>query len=163
MKMPVDPISALSVAAAAVQFVDFSRKLVSKSRELYNSLDGVLRDNAQTETVTMRLKAMVLELQPPRRPANSTARNASAPKASPRLQKICAECNEVSEELVDHLRRLKVPDGSVGCKWKSFRQALKSVWSKQDVDALSQRLASLRAEIDTEVLILMRQASQPGL
>ncbi|KAF2647570.1 hypothetical protein K491DRAFT_643854, partial [Lophiostoma macrostomum CBS 122681] len=149
----IDPISALSVAAAAVQFVDFSRKLVCKSKELYNSLDGVLRDNEKTETVTMRLKGMAQELQPPRKSVRSVASGkASTPKTSARLQSICTECNEVSDELVDHLRRLRVPDGSVGRKWKSFRQALKSVWSKKEIDRMAQRLASLRAEIDTEDL-----------
>ncbi len=61
--MPLDPLSALSVAAAVVQFVDFSAKIVSKGKQLYKSPGGVLRENEQTETVTKRLQNLAQNLK----------------------------------------------------------------------------------------------------
>ena len=41
-------------------------------------------------------------------------------------------------------------------KWKSFRQALKSVWSKQAIDEMAKRLEVLRADLDTHILEILR-------
>lgn len=151
--MVLDPMSALSIAAAAVQFVDFARVIVCKSKDLYRSTDGVLQENKQTETVTMRLKELAksVEIQATPRPSNS---NTSS--TNPRLQIICTACSSLSTELLEHLHQLKVPENAGHRKWNSFRQALKSVWSKRAIDNMAEKLSNLRAELDTEVLILLR-------
>jgi hypothetical protein len=74
----------------------------------------------------------------------------------PGLQDICDECAAVSADLIKHLRDLKVPKGQEHRKWKSFRHALKSVWSKNGVDEMAKRLSYLRQELDTHVLVLLR-------
>ena len=53
--MVLDPVSALSVAAAVVQFVDFSTKLVSKTREMRISIDGRTVEHRHIEAVTQSL------------------------------------------------------------------------------------------------------------
>lgn len=143
----MDPISALTVAAAVVQFVDFSMSIVCKTKDIYNSIDGVTMENKETETVTIRLKEMAKELQ--------MEKPGFEKHTSPRLKSICVQCVAASDELVSRLSRLTVPDGSVWRRWKSFRQALKSVWSKE-IDAMAQRLNVLRSEIDSEVLTFVR-------
>lgn len=40
----MDPFSALSLADNIVQFVDFSRQLVSQTRQVYNSATGLPHD-----------------------------------------------------------------------------------------------------------------------
>jgi hypothetical protein len=49
--MPLDPLSALSVAASAIQFIDFSSKIVSKGKHIYKSANGVLREDAEVENL----------------------------------------------------------------------------------------------------------------
>ena len=51
----MEPLSALSVAAAVVQFVDFGSSLVSKSREIYKSSQGASIGQAESEIATKRL------------------------------------------------------------------------------------------------------------
>ncbi len=143
----MDPISALSVAAAALQFVDFSRQIVCKSRELYQSSTGTIRENREAETVTMRLKELAQHL---RQPANATSSPGS------RLQGICEECVDTSDVLIGRLHALKIPQHGSGQGWKSFRQALKSAWSKREIDATAAKLSGLRAELDTEILVHLR-------
>jgi hypothetical protein len=168
--MPLDPFTALSVAASVVQFVDFARTIVSKGKELYNSPGGALRENEETETVTMRLHVLSQKLKEtfqdatrtPQRPANVSAqldrqdRQRLEVQEYPGLPDICNECAAVSAELIKHLRDLKVPKGQEHRQWKSFRHALKSVWSKNGVDEMARRLSHLRQELDTHVLVLLR-------
>ena len=70
---------------------------------------------------------------------------------------ICGECTGVSEKLLLFLGKLKVPNNKKYRKWKSFRQALTSVWSKHELDDMARTLAMLRSELDTQILVSLRQ------
>ncbi|KAH8744856.1 hypothetical protein BGZ57DRAFT_778706, partial [Hyaloscypha finlandica] len=158
--MPLDPMSALSVAAAVVQFIDYGTKVVSKGKELYKSPDGALYENVELEAASCRLQSlsrkMLASLHPEQLGALSEAETA--------LENICHGCNEVSKLLVSRLEDIQLPkdladpDDSDGNnafrekaqrKWHSFRQALKTVWSKKEIDEIADRLARLRTELDT--------------
>ncbi|KAK3348860.1 hypothetical protein B0T25DRAFT_609099 [Lasiosphaeria hispida] len=132
--MALDPLSALSVAAVVVQFVDFGRKIVCKSRELYHSINGLTDENLASKTVTLRLQELARDLKAPR--------TAVLSRQSPRLQQICDECEEISVELLEKLRRLQ------------------SITSKTDIDQMAARLARLRMELDTEVLLAVSESLQ---
>lgn len=148
----MDPLTALSLAVNVVQCVDWSRQIVCKAKELYRSASGTSRDISEQETVTHRLKDLidrVKDLQPRIQPKNR----------SPNLDRICTECISISDELLRRLQRLKVPQNAVeGRLWKSFRQALKSVWSKNAIDGIASRLSSLRDEMTTEIIVITRYA-----
>jgi hypothetical protein len=155
--MPLDPLSALSIAATVIQFVDFASKIVSKGKHIYKSTDGVIRENGETETVTLRLRDMANDVLQQSKPLEYLdGLDVEELSQDHRLQNICRECSRVSEELLLHLGSLKVPKGTEHRKWKSFRQALKSVWSKQELDAVAKRLDILRNELDTQILVLLR-------
>ncbi|KAK0610378.1 hypothetical protein B0T17DRAFT_658185 [Bombardia bombarda] len=141
----MEPLAALSVAAAIVPFVDWSREVVCKSKELYDSADGVLKENLERETVAGRLKRLTEDLR--------ASRSSNQKNLSPRLEQICQECTVISDELLMRLHLLKVPKGSEHRKWKTLRHALKSVWSKTEIDEMAKRLNGLRAELDTELLV----------
>jgi hypothetical protein len=161
-QMPLDPLSALSVAACVVQFVDFAAKVVSKGKDIYSSQEGVLEENSFAETVTIRLKEKVKALETSYQSGQHiTIRSEKAQILARgrvvRLKDIIERCTQLSQELLDKLGSLEVPKGSEFRKWKSFRQALKSVWSKQEIDAISEKLRYLRAELDSEIINELRQ------
>ena len=58
---------------------------------------------------------------------------------------IAMECMQVANKLVRKLQRLKYSGKRQ--PWKSIRQALKSVWSKNEIDALESRLNSYRQQL----------------
>ncbi|KAL1597954.1 hypothetical protein SLS60_008442 [Paraconiothyrium brasiliense] len=157
--MAPDPISALSVAAAAIQFIQFSSHIVSKGRHIYNSSNGTTEENEFTETVTLRLKQLTSQLGVPS--TNPIMANVPESEELKEVQKqigaICTECTRLSKVLLDRLYALKVPTGAEHRKWKSFRHALKSVWSKQELDTLAERLRSLREELDTHMMFILRK------
>ncbi|TGO32435.1 hypothetical protein BHYA_0318g00100 [Botrytis hyacinthi] len=150
----MDPVSAISLAAAIAQFIDYSCKIVCKSKEIYNSASGLTTDHNRTETATLRLKELTQLIHLPPKRTNSASSIVHS-----RLQIITQECMIVSDTLINRLNQLKAPTQSQHPKWKSFRMALKSVWSKHEIDEFALRLRDLRKELDTELLLLLRDGS----
>jgi hypothetical protein len=151
----MDPLSALSIAAAVIQFVDYSTKVVSKGKELYKSIDGALSENIELETASIRLRSLISNLQDSLRHCQQTQQGSVDPSFQA-LEAICKGCMEVSKELVTELEKLKVPEGHPQKKWKTFRQALKSVWSKERIKEISDRLVTLKSDLDTHVILSLR-------
>jgi hypothetical protein len=147
--MPLDPLPALSIAASLVQFIDFSAKIVSKGNRLFQSASGSLLENDQIESAAKRLRDLVQPIQPP------PLATADDIQEQP-LQDLCTECVKVATQLMGQLEELKVPDGCSHRRWKSIRQALKSVWSKDRLDEMQERLRSLDEQLKTHILILLR-------
>lgn len=50
----MDPLTALGLASNVVQFIDFGLKVISKARQLGESVDGTLKENSEIEDVTRR-------------------------------------------------------------------------------------------------------------
>jgi hypothetical protein len=147
--MPLDPLAALSLASSAIQLVDFAGKIISKGKLLYKSADGVIRDNDEIERATLRLNEICINLK------NLMPPESGLSSDDVRLFKICTECSEVSGEMLSSLEKLKVPERTKHRGFESFRKGLKTVLSSTRTETLSRRLESLRAELDTHVLVLL--------
>ena len=147
--MPVDPFTALSVAAAVIQFVDFSVSIVSKGRHLYKSPTGSLAEHDEAWITADRLHSMANVL-------TTSMKAEFAFGEDEALTTICIECVDIAEQLQFELSKLKVAKGPHNRPWKSFRQALKSVWSKEKVEAMKSRLAQLKADLSANVLVSIR-------
>jgi len=152
----MDPLSALSVAAAVVQLVDYGAGIVSKGTQLYKSVDGALGENIELETASIRLQQLSSGMQGSLSQTRRDNTQGSPAQVDQHLEAMCNECVTVSQELVNKLETLKVPGDHPYKKWKSFRQALKSVWSKEKIEAIAERLCSLRAELNTHVVVSLR-------
>lgn len=150
----MDPLSALSLAVNVAQCIDWARQIVCKAKELHSSVSGTSREVSEQETVTLRLKELVRDI--------TAARGRINPKVqSSALQRICGNCMDASNELLHRLQGLKIPRNTVEHRrWKSFRQALKTVWSKNEIDAMASRLLLLRHELNTELIVITRQVVQ---
>ncbi|CZR50501.1 uncharacterized protein PAC_00374 [Phialocephala subalpina] len=117
---------------------------------LYHSTTGALSENDKTETVTKRLKELAQGLQAPLQSSNTASNEESA------LKDIAQECLSTARKLIQELEKLKVPNGSKHRRWKSIRQALKSAWSKEKLENVKTRLAELKEDLRTHVLVCMR-------
>lgn len=152
----MEPLSALSVAAAVVQFVDYGTGIVAKGRKLYKSAEGALTENIELGIASVRLQRLSGTLQDSLRRGQQGLQRGPLNESDQALEDICRACVEVSKELVDRLEKLKVPDGHPHRKWKSFRQALKTVWSKEKIEEVADRLAKFRIELDTYVILSLK-------
>lgn len=148
----MDGLSALSVAASVAQFIEFGSSLVSKSKEIYQSANGLQIQHAEAATAARR----VTELGERIKLARQVERPGMTDADEQALEVICEGCISVSKELLSKLEKLKVGGGSKHRMFKSFRQALKSVWSKEAVDEIARRLEAFQRELDAHLLVSLR-------
>jgi hypothetical protein len=150
----MDPLSALGVASNIIQLITFTNDLVSKGREIYKAVDGELVENLELETIAKSLQ----DLSSCVSTSLKSTKKRTFSETDYRLKELCDGCNEVSRQLIAVISELKAEGRHK--KWNSFRQALNSVWKKEAIDALLKRLERYRGQLDTTLLVSLRQQIQ---
>ncbi|RDW93948.1 uncharacterized protein DSM5745_01270 [Aspergillus mulundensis] len=148
----MEPLSALSIATAVIQLVEFATKLVSKGKELYTSENGVLADHAEKAAISSRLnslsKGLLLSI-------NGIATSQKLSPAQEGLRQAAEETHAFAEDLLATLDRLKVDTSKR--KWASFRQALKSVWTKDQLEGRMAMLDRLGRVVVIHLLMILNE------
>ena len=139
----MDPLTALSVAGTVVQFVDFGMKLISTTAELYRSAEGALAVNKELEMAITDLSSVGKKLS-------------HQGSLGPDIEEICTKTAALASELLQKLEGLKVQGRNR--VWTSFRQAVKTAWSREEIESLQRRMEMLRRMLDTNVLVSLREA-----
>lgn len=148
----MDPLSALSVAASVIQFVDFGLKLVSDGAELYEK--GSLGRNNELELITKDLTRLAADIAA----APTHSLDFSEDEAS--LKKVAILCREIGDELLGHLEKLRVPPSGNQLKLglNSFRQSLRSARKRSKLQSIESRLEKARDQVKMNILNLLRFA-----
>lgn len=154
----MEPLVALALAGNVIQFVDFGRKLLSGSSELYRSSTGSLAANDEIELATADLKALINKLRRSFVPwsKNSTP-NQHDQDTLASFRQVCDEAVKVADELVVRLSKLKV--NSKHQTLSSLQQAVKSLWNAGEVAGLRNRLSSLKETLETHVIFSIRRVA----
>jgi len=154
----MDPLSAFSVASSVVQFIQFGCSLVSKGHEIYNSDRGILKEHDEFADATNRLMLLTNKLRPTLSSAGTIKSDLGVEDAgvTKAIDNICDNCLLISRELLTLLEKFKISEGSKHKRWKSFRHALRSVWSKGDLEAIEKRLLSCQKELDSHLIANIR-------
>jgi hypothetical protein len=147
----MDPLSALGVAASVVQFIQFGSSLVSKSHELYTH--GGLQSNIDCEEAVQRLIGLTKNVKTSLSDIEGLGRLSENSKV---LKTICERCASLADCLLVRLNALRIDDKQKHRKWKSFRQAMKSICSKCVVDSLARKLAECRDEVNSHLLLSIK-------
>ena len=168
----MDPLTAVGLAGTIIQFVDFTSKILLSTSQLYRH--GELSLNAQSAAVVRDLLDFSTKFQQ----LPHIVVGADAPTENDlALAKLCAECNDVAEELLAKLDRLRplldTPNPprrrdknefKAWCqKWedkyekvqkfgKSLCLALLSVSSREELVAIADRLEKYRTAVQTRML-----------
>ncbi|RDL30687.1 uncharacterized protein BP5553_10032 [Venustampulla echinocandica] len=137
----MDPMSALGLAANIFQFIDFGTRLLSGTLEVYHSTTGASSENIEIEEISERLSIFSDELST--NPASRSSRDLA-------VAKFAGRCKVVSDELLEVVTELKVVDGP-NRKWRSFRKALKTLWNKEKIQSLQNRLETVRQQLTLEL------------
>jgi uncharacterized protein with von Willebrand factor type A (vWA) domain len=144
----LDPLTAVSLAATVVQFVDFTSKVVSKTVELRNSAYGSSNEVYSAEAVTSNLVNLSEKLKDGLRTAGAKGPLLEDDQA---LEDLCNACIDVSEKMLHRLKGLKVQQGDG--KWKTMIQAIKTVWSQKELDELLTQLERFRSQLQLHVFV----------
>lgn len=140
----METLAAVGLAGNIVQFVDFSGKLISKSKQLYHH--GTLDENVDIETATKHLVVL-----------NKKFKEDAISVGDRTLQNLALSCQNAANDLLKALDKVKVKDKQQ--KWESVRKALRSVWSKDEIDLLEQRLAKLKDDLNLHAVVQLRYES----
>jgi tetratricopeptide (TPR) repeat protein len=139
----METLAVIGLVGNIVQFVDFSGKLVSKSAELYRSSEGALAENSDIETAINHLVLI-----------NNKLKDAATTTGDSALQSLCKSCGTTADQLLAVLDKVKVKGKQD--KWKSIRKALRSVWSKEEIEELGRRLERFRGELNLHLTVDIR-------
>ncbi|KLU87987.1 hypothetical protein MAPG_06977 [Magnaporthiopsis poae ATCC 64411] len=144
----------LALAAAVVQFVEFTTKIVTKGIAIHQSVTGKPVDHEELEAVTKSLASNSKEIE---KTMSIRRQDGQPAEVDQDLQTIATGCQDIAKEL------LSVLDGLAAKKsrtpWRSFRHALQATWNEGKVKSLEERLDRYRQQMMAVVLSsLMRQA-----
>ncbi|KAH7364678.1 hypothetical protein BKA65DRAFT_491856 [Rhexocercosporidium sp. MPI-PUGE-AT-0058] len=148
----MEGLAALSVAASVAQFVQFGVSLVSKTSEIYKSTRGTTVQYAELETATKRLVSLNKQLEGPQRVTKDRAGHVSQA-----LEDIRIDCVGASTDLLARLESLKINEDHKHRHWKSFRQALKAVCSRGEIEAMAKKLRTHQKELDGHILMSLSE------
>jgi hypothetical protein len=163
----MEPLTALGLASNVVQFVDFASKVISQTVKIYRTapkgndqdehkiLENVTRDlviyseslkkslESQTPNVARGFRDTLLPAAPP--PVLS--------EADQEIVHICNDCKKISARLLAVLDKLR---SSKITLWNSFLDALKTIWSEEEIQSLRQVLDTYRHQMSLYLLVSIR-------
>jgi len=141
--MVLEVFTALGLASSIVQFVDFGCNLFSKASELHQSAEGVSTENADLEIIARSLERLSDGLIKSTRAA---AFGAGQSADEDELRRLAEKCRSVAGELLSVLGALGIQGSNT--RWKSFRQALLSMWKKPKVEKMTETLLQFRRQMN---------------
>jgi len=147
----MDPMTAVSLASAIVQFIDYSTKLVDAASDIHRSASGTSLENQNIEFVVSEVKALSLRLDPPR-----TGQPTDDEQA---LCRLAAECRILSGQILDLLEKIKPKNPK--SKRQSVWSAIKTMWNDREMKELGQRLQNCRSQLELQLNFLMRFSAPP--
>lgn len=143
----MDPLTALGLASAILQIVDFSSKLVSGAVEAYSSASGTTVEFEDSERVTESLKDLTRQLN---------VRTTGAPLSAEdrRILEMKQGCQDLSRDIQDIVKSTK--SKQPGSKRASFLVSWKTLKHRGKLKMLEQRLDRYRSQIRDYLLATMR-------
>ena len=145
----LDPLSAIGLASAIVQFIDFSGSLISETREIYGAGKGSLKQHEELAAITQDLKNLCQNLTPPQtRQAPSPSEDELA------LEEISKTCKDVAGEILLVLEKLKAKGKYE--KFESFKTALKSALKREKIEEIKARIDRAQAQLQLRLIALIK-------
>lgn len=137
----MDPMTALSIAAAVVQFVDFSTSLLSRAQEAYKSASGQTKDVVQLNAVIDDLSHFSKTIQG----ESNKIENAQSSKDSTEniLLKVCADCLQTCAEIQAAASKLgRVESAGSAVRYPIFGRQLEPRRALESIEIALKSLAS---------------------
>jgi len=161
----MDPLSIISVTAAAAQFVDFGVRLITKTADTYHNAAGASSKVAALEAISHDLAALARQVH---EKVTLLESGGHVPTASERaLLEQCRRCEEVNNEVLDAISSMRLrftndPAEQIqaGSEKKteprqkepppqiwSFMKALRVFWNDARIHDMELRLKNIRSSL----------------
>ncbi|KAH7084003.1 hypothetical protein FB567DRAFT_530403 [Paraphoma chrysanthemicola] len=147
----LDPLSTLGLVANVVQFIDFTIKIIAKANDIHQSASGSLVEHDDLSKVTEDITTLSTKLQDS---LIVTGTSGCLTNDDQALYDLSKGCFEVSQELIHALHTLQRNGKS--SRFRSVRQALKTVWSKDEIKLLERRVGLYKDELNFRIIVRLR-------
>ncbi|KAF2005793.1 hypothetical protein P154DRAFT_559504 [Amniculicola lignicola CBS 123094] len=147
----MEPLCAFALAAGILQVVDFSSRLLSAGYQLYQ--DGSTVRNSEFTLVADDLSSLNDKIKAWARPDLSVS--GPLAKDNQALENLTVEISKIADELTLILLRVRLKGDATA--FKSFRQAVLTMWNKSKIEETVQRLESIRGEVQFRILVSMME------
>jgi hypothetical protein len=159
----MEPLSALSIAAAGVQFVDFVHTLFSETREIYKSSTGQTERVSPLTRVTKDLDSLTSRVEE----KAGTLRDSAPPESAEAMfLDSCKRCKEVSKELSNILGTLCArpsPRFSIKSARSSVAAGIRGMLSGDKISNLFEELCTIEQQMHLAGLVfLWEKAKENG-
>lgn len=153
----MDPLSALAIVCATLQFVDFGVEIVTTAQELYSSASGISARLAELQDKAEILTSITMTFSSPDLIDNR--------KVEAGLVKVVSDCKDVKTQLRALVNDLKLepptsPDrkliGKVVRVLKTIGKSTKTLTKLSVTAELTERLVGLRAEVHSYILYMLK-------
>lgn len=141
----MDPLSALSIASAVAQFLDFGSKLFHATKEVV--------DAGSTVTVALvgEAASQLADIGCGLQTRYQTLEAAELSEEELSLYDLARQCELLAAEISDCLKSLVAKNA----RWATFLAALCSVWQREHVETLALRLAEYRSQLTLRLLLVL--------
>ena len=142
---------AIGLASSVVTFVCFACNVVSTTKQYYRSPDGMLQENHELLSIAESFKRYndgILSW------LEHTPRLIRTSQAERTLIISARQCQRIAVEFITTLENLRVSDSSG--TWSYFFEALRTVWSKEKIEAKLSKLRLAREDLLLNLLIVTR-------
>ena len=155
----MEPLSALSVAAAAIQFADFGSRLLKNALQIYSSPSNQTAQSIQLSTVSHDLTTLIDDLE------LKLLESQNVGQLNETFLRLCRECKETNTELQAILDKLQARGSNqISLAASSLLVAFKQVAAADEVDRLTNRLDQIRQQIMVALLSqLLGEAQNQGV
>jgi hypothetical protein len=146
----MDPMSALTIAASVVQFVDYAGKVITSTKRIYKTYNNDAGENVDVKTITESLVSFYKDLSD-----NLQTTMAVSSHDQPMIS-LCQRCRITCDELIAVLASLSKQACSV---WGSFQVAIGSIWGADKVKELRSRIDDYRQQMTMILLLSLKYVS----
>ena len=157
----MEPLAALGIAAAGVQFIDFASRLLSDTVETYKSASGRTERITSLDSIATELSTLTSRVQ-----EKAAQLPQSPPPGSPDALFIdaCRQCQDISKQLAAVLQPLAAVKPPSKFKRKSARSslavALKGAMSQKKIQDLSAQLQTIQQRMQLAALVSLWEKAE---
>jgi hypothetical protein len=161
----MDPISAVGIAAAVLQFVEFGASLLSETYRVYRSPSGRTANEVTLSAIASDLSVMMAEIK------NMTeVGNSYRSPALNQLLQLCKDCEQMVLPLQEAIKGMQI-DGEQSFGYlqsttgdrrtlrSSFRIALAAVWGEKGIEETITALREMRTRMIDSVIFCLWYAA----
>lgn len=146
----MESLAALSAAGNILQFVEFAFKLLVETRTIYRSANGLGTQNTALSVIAQDTYDLCDAI-------SALGTTGSSGSVTPLIK----EGQHMAASLLQAIHRLQAGDNCT--KWKSFKTALKQVWSQKEIEDFGSALVRIQTQLASRMQMLLLYVSGHAL